>query len=212
METKLKYKIKIIDNFLDEDDYNKLSNLKIEKKIGEKFKVYHNEIVGNKILKSSIEEKLLIKLNNYHSKTMKILKELCPEKVELYDYSDFIIMLTDKNAKFPFHDDTPNKLLSGVVYLNPKKNSGTIFSNDKKGTNCEKVDWKQNRAVFFSRKERETWHAFEGDGVNNRLALVYNLNSYRLKEVFKVERKSYFYGNFRHKINPYLLRFLKFTI
>ena len=212
MKTKLNYKIKIIDNFLDKDDYDKLCNLKIEKKNNEKFKVYHNEIIGNKILKSSIDKKLLIKLNNYHEKTINVLKELCPEKVDLYDYSDFVIILTDKNAKFPFHDDTPNKLLSGVIYLNPEKNSGTIFSNSKKGTNCKKVDWKQNRAVFFSRRERETWHAYEGDGINNRLALVYNLNSYRLKEVYKVERKNYFYGNFRYKINPYLFRFLKFTI
>ncbi len=212
METKLNYKIKIIDNFLYKDDYDKLCNLKIEKKNNEKFKVYHNEIIGNKILKSSIDKKLLIKLNNYHEKTINVLKELCPEKVDLYDYSDFVIILTDKNAKFPFHDDTPNKLLSGVIYLNPVKNSGTIFSNSKKGTNCKKVDWKQNRAVFFSRRERETWHAYEGDGINNRLALVYNLNSYRLKEVYKVERKNYFYGNFRYKINPYLFRFLKFTI
>ena len=212
MKTKLNYKIKIIDNFLDKDDYDKLCNLKIEKKNNEKFKIYHNEIIGNKILKSSIDKKLLIKLNNYHKKTINVLKELCPEKVDLYDYSDFVIILTDKNAKFPFHDDTPNKLLSGVIYLNPVKNSGTIFSNSKKGTNCKKVDWKQNRAVFFSRRERETWHAYEGDGINNRLALVYNLNSYRLKEVYKVERKNYFYGNFRYKINPYLFRFLKFTI
>ena len=48
---------------------------------------------------------------------MEILKELSPEKYDLYDYSDFVLILTDKNAKFPFHDDTPNKLLSGVIYL-----------------------------------------------------------------------------------------------
>ena len=122
------------------------------------------------------------------------------------------LILTDKNAKFPFHDDTPNKLLSGVIYLTPEKNSGTVFSNSRKGTNSEKVDWKQNRAVFFSRKERETWHAYEGDGVSNRLALVYNLNSNRLKEVYKAENKNYFYGNLRYKLNPYLYQYLKFTI
>ncbi len=212
MNSKLTYKIKIIDNFLDKDDFDALCNLKIEKKDNEKFKVFHNEITGNKILKSSIDEKLLIRLNKYHLRTMEILRELCPEKFDLYDYSDFVIILTDKDAKFPFHDDTPNKLLSGVIYLTPEKNSGTIFSNNKKGSNYEKVDWKQNRAVFFSRKERETWHAYEGDGVNNRLALVYNLNSKRLKEVYKAEKKNYFYGNLRYKINPYLSRFFKITI
>ena len=212
MNSKLSYKIKIVDDFLNEDDFNELCNLKIEKKSDEKFKMLHNEISGNEILKSSIDEKLLIKLNKCHLKAMEILKELSPEKFNLYDYSDFVLILTDKNAKFPFHDDTPNKLLSGVIYLIPEKNSGTIFSNNRKGTNSEKVDWKQNRAVFFSRKERETWHTYEGDGVSNRLALVYNLNSNRLKEVYKAEKKNYFYGNLRYKLNPYLYRFLKFTI
>ena len=212
MNSKLSYKIKIVDDFLNEDDFNELCNLKIEKKSDEKFKIFHNEISGNEILKSSIDEKLLIKLNKYHLKAMEILKELSPEKFNLYDYSDFVLILTDKNAKFPFHDDTPNKLLSGVIYLIPEKNSGTVFSNNKKGTNSEKVDWKQNRAVFFSRKERETWHSYEGDGVSNRLALVYNLNSNRLKEVYKAEKKNYFYGNLRYKLNPYLNQFLKFTI
>ena len=120
---------------------------------------------------------------------MEILKELSPEKFNLYDYSDFVLILTDKNAKFPFHDDTPNKLLSGVIYLIPEKNSGTVFSNSRNGTNSEKVDWKQNRAVFFSRKERETWHSYEGDGINNRFALVYNLMTNDIKSVCKIEKK-----------------------
>ena len=109
----------------------------------------HNEITGNKVLKSSIDNKLLFRLNRYHTKAMEILKELSPEKYDLYDYSDFVLILTDKNAKFPFHDDTPNKLLSGVIYLTPEKNSGTIFSNSRKGADSEKVDWKQNRDFFF---------------------------------------------------------------
>ena len=66
---------------------------------------------------------------------MEILKELSPEKFNLYESFDFVLILTDKNAKFPFHDDTPNKLLSGVIYLIPEKNSGTVFSNSRNGTN-----------------------------------------------------------------------------
>ena len=37
------------------------------------------------------------------------------------------------------------------------------------------VDWRLNRAVFFSRKERETWHSYQGDNKNDRIALVFNL-------------------------------------
>ena len=84
MNFKLNYQIKIIDNFLNNDDFNSLCNIKIEKNSDEKFKTLHNEIIGNKILKSSIEETLLIKLNMYHTKAMEVLKELCPEKLELY--------------------------------------------------------------------------------------------------------------------------------
>ena len=40
---------------------------------------------------------------------MDILKEICPEKINLYDYSDFTIIITKKDSKFPIHDDTPNK-------------------------------------------------------------------------------------------------------
>ena len=116
--------------------------------------VYHNEINDNGIIKSVIDKKLLQELyKNYHSLSMEILKELCPEKLELYEYSDFTIIVTDKDSKFPIHDDTPNKLLSGVIYLAPENNSGTIFYNDKVGHGKTEIEWKTNRAVFFSRKE-----------------------------------------------------------
>ena len=64
-------------------------------------------------------------------------------------------VVTSKNTKFPIHDDTPNKLLSGVIYLTPEENSGTIFYSSKKGENKKEIEWKQNRAVFFSRKEKK---------------------------------------------------------
>ena len=65
---------------------------------------------------------------------------------------------------------------------------------------------------FFSRIERKTWHTFQGDGVSDRVALVYNLNTTKISDVFKVEEKNYFFGNLRYKINPYLNRYLNFTI
>tara|TARA_B100000686_G_scaffold148940_1_gene156254 strand:+ start:160 stop:801 length:642 start_codon:yes stop_codon:yes gene_type:complete len=209
---KINYKIKVIDNFLNKDDFEKISNLNIDVNVNKGIKVYHNEIIGKKILKSSIDNNLLIELNKYHNKAINILKELCPEKVSLYDYSDFTIIVTNKNAKFPYHDDTPNKLLSGVIYIKPENNIGTIFSNDKKGNEKEAVEWKQNRAVFFSRRERETWHTYQGDGINNRIALVYNLNTHRIKDIYKVENKNYFFGNLRYKINPHIYKYLKFTL
>ena len=140
------------------------------------------------------------------------MKELNPEKIKLYDYSEFFIIETGSNYKFPIHDDTPNKLLSGVVYLKPEENSGTIFYKNKKGDDRKEIEWKVNRAVFFSRSERNTWHSYQGDGKNNRLVLVYNLMTKRIKEVYKIEKKNYFLGMFRYKINYYLYRYFKFTI
>ena len=65
---------------------------------------------------------------------------------------------------------------------------------------------------FFSRIERESWHSFRGDGNSNRVALVYNLNTLKIREVYNIEKKNYYIGMLRWKINPYLLRFFKTTI
>tara|TARA_B100001093_G_C26507063_1_gene875853 strand:+ start:166 stop:810 length:645 start_codon:yes stop_codon:yes gene_type:complete len=210
---KLNYKIKIIDNFLDKSDFEELNNLKLKKDFNGDFQVYHNKINDEQIIEATIEEKLLKKIHkNYFLKTFKILEELNPQKSKLYDYSDFTIIITKKNSKFPIHDDTPDKLLSGVVYLQPKENSGTIFYNDKEGSNKTEIEWKPNRAVFFSRIERQTWHSYEGDGKNDRIALVYNLKTNKIRDVYKAEGKSFFLGNLRYKINPYLFQYFKKTI
>ena len=82
----------------------------------------------------------------------------------------------------------------------------------KKQNQIKLIEWKQNRAVFFSREEKKTWHSYEGDMNSNRLALVYNLMTKNIKEVCKIEKKNYFSSMFRYKVNPYLYRFLKFTI
>lgn len=208
MNTKLNYKLKVVDDFLNRSDFDELCKLEIEKDIKDGIKVYHNEINNNGIIKSSMNKHLLEKIhNNYHEKTMQILKDINHEKAELYDYSDFTIIVTSKNKKFPIHDDTPNKLLSGVIYLQPEKNTGTIFYDDKNGSNKTVIDWKPNRAVFFSRIERETWHSYEGDKVNNRVALVYNLMTNNIKEVYKIEKKNYYLGNLRFKLNPYIYQY-----
>jgi hypothetical protein len=207
-------KIEIIENFLDETDFETLSKLKLDTVPENSLKVYHNEIDrNNNVLTSCIDPSIIKSLNNkYHDKTFQLLNKISPKKAELYEHSDFSIIKTGKNYKFPIHDDTPNKLLSGVIYLYPEKNTGTIFYGNKKGDNKEVIEWKQNRAVFFSRHERETWHSFEGDGNSDRVVLVYNLVSNNLKKIFEIENKNFLIGWFRNKINPYLNRFLKKTI
>ena len=204
------YKIKIIDNFLQQEDYKKLLNLNIDKNINNEFNIFHNEINNDGIITSSIDKSIIENLHkNYHSSAINILNEINPEKSKLYDYSDFTIIVTNKNSKFPIHDDTPNKLLSGVIYLSPENNNGTSFYSDKKGSNRYDAEWKPNRGVFFSRIERKTWHSYAGDRKNHRVVLVYNLMTSRIKEVYKIEKNNYFVGNLRWKLNPYLFRFFK---
>ena len=202
------------DNFLNENDFNNLINLKIDSVEETSTKVYHNSISNDGVIDNSlISAELLEKLHsNYHQKALKILNEIAPEKVNLYDYSEFMIIKSGKNYKFPIHDDTPNKLLSGVIYLYPEKNTGTLFYSDKKGSEKEIIDWKPNRAVFFSRVERKTWHSFEGDGKSDRIVLVYNLVAKDLRKVFKVEGTNFLIGYLRYKLNPYIYRFFKKTI
>ena len=72
----INFKIDIIDNFL---DYNNLEELcKIAEKLEVKtnFNIFHNEVSKDKkILKSSIDESLVLKINDYClNKSLKILK------------------------------------------------------------------------------------------------------------------------------------------
>ena len=212
----INYKTKIFDDFLEAEDLKELSiyakNLNNDRDVH----VFHNEIdLNNKILNASIDKGLLIRLNKkYLEKGISILKELNEEKVSLIDYSDFTIIKTKKNKKFPIHDDTFNKLLSGVVYLYPENNIGTIFYNTKNGKDKNVIEWKINRAVFFSRIERETWHSYEADSANDRITLIFNLmtKEKNLKKVLDIEKKNYFFGKLRYKINPYLYRYFDKTI
>jgi|TARA_Y100000389_G_scaffold205146_1_gene264117 hypothetical protein len=196
--------IKIVDNFLESSDLELLVEF-----INKSRRVDKNGLNINKIEDSELVKKLN---SAYHIKVMNILQQLFPQKVELYDYTQFALIETGSNFKFPIHDDDPNKILSGVVYIQPQKNIGTKFYSNKKGDVLEIVEWKINRAVFFSRKERKSWHSYEGDGKQNRIALVYNLMTKNIKKVYEIENKNYFLGLLRWKINPYLYRFFKIII
>ena len=208
-------KYKVIDNFLEEKDFKAIEKIKLSKINSNNMRVFNNTISkdGTIMKNDCIEKKILQSLQKkYHAKALKILNELCPEKIKLYEFSEFHIIQTGANYKFPPHDDTPIKLLSGVIYVEPVENKGTMFFQDKKGNGKEEIRWKKNRAVFFSRKERETWHSYEGDRKSERIALVYNLMTSKIKEVCKIEKKSYLISLLRYKINPYLYRFFGFVI
>ena len=207
-------KIKIIDDFFDTEDFKELSNFKFGSVGSKEIKVHHNMISKDSVIKNDLlNNELVLKIHKkYHKRVFELLKELNPEKAELYDYTDLVLIETGSEYKYPIHDDTPNKLLSGVIYLSPEKNSGTSFYDNRFGKNKKTIDWKRNRAVFFYRKEFETWHSYEGNKISNRIALVYNLNTYNIRKVYSIEDKSYILGKLRYKVNPYLFEFFKFII
>ena len=89
--------------------------------------------------------------------------------------TEFHVVKSGYEYKFPIHDDIPAKLLSRVIYLHPNENKGTVFYRNKKGDGKNEIKWKTNRAVFFSRTERRDLALFWSDGKNDRLVLVYNL-------------------------------------
>lgn len=208
-------KIKQIKNFFDKEDLDLICSLKLNKKINEnESAVYHNKILKDGHVSSELinAETLRSFQKKYHPIAINILKELFPNKVSLYDYSEFHIVETGKNFNFPIHDDIPDKLLSGVIYVKPEKNSGTNFYETKKGKGKKIIEWEVNKAVFFSRLERKTWHSYSGDGISNRVTVVYNLMTNDVKKVFEIEGKNKMYGRFRSFINPYLFKFFKKTI
>jgi hypothetical protein len=206
--------IKIIDNFLTNDDFNELCALDLKETKDSNIDVYNNYIDKNGLIKASVIKDTTVNrlFKNYHSKAIELLKELNSKKVHLYEYSEFHIVNTGANYKFPIHDDTPNKLLSGVIYLSPRINSGTMFYENKKGDNKKEVEWKKNRGVFFSRTEKKTWHSFQGDGISSRLVLVYNLMTTNIKKVTEIENTNYYLSKARYLINPILYKYLKINI
>ena len=150
---------RVIDDFLDEDVFAELSATPTD----------HVGPTQRELTTTTASE------GPQHDVMMQLLEELAPEKVKLYNHSDMHILICGKDYKYKIHDDVPEKILSGVVYLAPEKNRGTLLYSSKDGDDRTEVEWKQNRALIFSREERKTWHSVEGDGINTRLVLVYNL-------------------------------------
>ena len=186
-----KNKYKIIDNFLNEDDFKSLClvkeyNLPNNESIFDWLGFSGNTIKGknedaivytdNDILDVEFIKKLH---NTYHDRAMKILEELAPEKVKDYHHSRFSIMQVGSHAMHPIHLDRPDKLLTIVIHLKPEMNYGTMLLEFPEDPNIEIVKWKANRAMAFSPNE-SSWHCFGGDKKNTRFTLLYSLMSKEL--------------------------------
>tara|TARA_B100000035_G_scaffold315221_1_gene334519 strand:+ start:5108 stop:5755 length:648 start_codon:yes stop_codon:yes gene_type:complete len=211
------FEYKVIDNFLETQDLkiilNSLNPSEVNKISPNEVKIYKHFFKKGEIKNSSLTKEQVKKLHEkYHSKCISILEELCKEKIKIYDYSEMDIVLTGKNYKFPIHSDSPNKLLSCVIYLDPSENNGTFLYKDSKGNGKFEIKWLKNRALLFSRKENNTWHSYEGNNESTRIVLVYNLMTEQIKKVYEIENKNYYFGIFKTKLSPYLYKYFKVTL
>ena len=148
-------------------------------------KVHKTGLVEGVSINHNFVEELDLK---YRNSLLDLLRRLAPKKVKCFDHSDFHLVRTPANQKFKIHDDTPDKLLSTVIYLSPENNFGTFVhhTHDDQSGGVE-VPWKKNRAFIFSRKEKRSWHSYRSDANNDRLCLVYNLKSNKVSNVYFAE-------------------------
>jgi hypothetical protein len=80
------------------------------------------------------------------------------------------------------HLDANEKVLSGVVYLQPDRSTGTFLHKGLNDISGEEIPWKVNRAMFFSRTPSDSWHSYRGDGVGFRWVLVFNLLTSKMRK------------------------------
>lgn len=179
---------RIIDNFFSEDVFVDLCSISTDHLGPTDKEIYSASVSLDGTIKNYqradgkrrnlLSKELVQRIHNdRHSDMMDLLKELAPEKVKFYHHSTYNIIMSGKDFKYPIHDDSRKKLLTVVVYVTPEKNKGTLLHSSETGENTYEVEWKQNRALIFSRKDNVTWHSVKGDGISNRLILSYNLKS-----------------------------------
>ena len=185
----------VVDNFLPAEIYEELCRLDLTPVEAKSFCVHHNYIgrEGNMSLET-IPEALALQIHaHFFNKLAAVLDFLAPGKMAFYDYTELHLVQTGVDFSFPTHHDLREKLLSVVVYLDPKESSGTLLFDSKEDSKPAKViSWKQNRALLFSRRENITWHSYKGFPTGERRALVYNLMTNNARSVVNYEGNNYY--------------------
>ena len=168
----------IEDNFLIEKDFNYFLNFYNQNVKDDGLGISKNKIWLDGNVEGNLSKNFLILFyNNYRQKLVSYLEKLAPERLKLAKWLELNLVWTGKNYQYQIHEDSPNKLLSVVIYLYPEQNIGTILYSDNIGSNKTEIKWLQNRALIFAREEGITWHSYQGDGKSTRYALVVNVRS-----------------------------------
>lgn len=83
------------------------------------------------------------------------------------------------------HDETIDKSLSIVLYIDPAFGRGTrIYNGMNENDFCFEVEWKPNRALIFCGESMKTWHSF-GTERCDRITLNFFLRKNELPDIIK---------------------------
>lgn len=163
----------VIDNFFEKKDFEKII-LVINK-------LNTPHLSGSKVITLSKRTKsipknlleLLLKLEKkYESKAKDILNVISPYKLKLHDSTRLTLAITPPGCEYPVHEDSIDKILTGVIYLKPESNFGTFIYKDQKDKKPFELDWKVNRGFFFSREHNKTWHSYKSETNSPRFTCV----------------------------------------
>jgi hypothetical protein len=131
------------DDILNEKHFNIIKNISFDTKPDEwdiyKHKIFNDGKIeigfqsssGKEGISPLSEEDIKDIHNTYHDYMWQTLKELAPEKLEHYWYTELNVVNNGKDYIFPIHSDSRDKLLSVVIYIAPEKNEGTWLYEDK---------------------------------------------------------------------------------
>lgn len=153
-----------------EEDFYDIEDFEYFKAIA--IKIYNEIQPEQKIIKT---QTLDVFKNKYEARALSYLELLAPEKIKLYNKFQLDIQgvgINETSQNF-VHVDRDDKLLSIVAYGYPETHIGTFIGTKH---NLQPLQWKQNRAVIFSRAEN-TWHKFSTMGLRPRV--TFNINLYR---------------------------------
>jgi len=176
---------RIIDNFLSDKDFKLcqdyfkyLEDNRADSSVG--WYREQNNIIVNKhgriidyVTPTPFIFELFIK---YNHKLEDALEELAPERKKDYARSTVEFVSSRTGLKWEIHPDVSEKLLSAVLYVSPKVNTGTILYKDKNGLDPYEVEWKENRCLIFC-QTNDSWHSYQNTHEETRNTISWNLRS-----------------------------------
>jgi hypothetical protein len=180
----------VIDNFFTAEEFSTI--LSAKPPTDNKVTVLEGKIEKSGMVSGAIlDPDFLSEIDrNSRRHLLNVLSLLAPRKVSAFGHSDFHLVVTPSGRSFKVHDDTPDKLLSVVIYISPEHNKGTFIHSSKDDpVPAGEVEWVQNRAFIFSRVEQKTWHSYASDTEGDRFCVVYNLKAEKVSKAFRAEGK-----------------------